>query len=128
MASPAVSRMHWIFEPFEDRADCLLKKMFGSDCVYFRGRLVLAVATKTDPWDGLLCPTSRTHHASLRSEYPSLRPHAVLGKWLYLPASADDFEQTALDIVEVILAGDIRFGVEPVQRKRRPKRHQKNPT
>ena len=52
-------------------------------------------------WNGIMFPTEQTHHASLIAEFPGLRPHPVLGKWLYLPAERDDFEASAIELRSV---------------------------
>jgi hypothetical protein len=49
---------------------------------------------------------------------PALRPHPVLGKWLYLPASVESFEDDARAISAMALADDPRLGVEPRPRRR----------
>jgi len=68
-------------------------------------------------------PTDRAHHAALRALIPDLRVHPVLGKWLYLPDAADDFEASALRVVALARADDARIGVESVPRRRRAKRN-----
>ncbi len=109
----------WILEPLTERPDCVVRPMFGCQVAYLGGRLVLGIAARTQAWNGLLCPTERQHHASLCESFPILRPHTVLGKWLYLPRTEDSFEQIAGEIVQCVLNGDRRLGVEPpVKRKR----------
>ena len=44
--------------------------------------------------------------------------HPVLKKWLYLPDNQEDFEATAMDLVEAIRMGDQRIGIEPKERQR----------
>jgi hypothetical protein len=105
--------LSWVVEPFAHRPDYVRKSMFGCEAAYLGGRLVLALAGKAEPWNGILCPTERRHHASLQDEFRTLQPHAILRKWLYLSRTLDDFEQTGLEIVAAILSGDRRFGVEP---------------
>ncbi len=100
----------------------LLSTMFGFLTCYVHGRLVLALADKRPPWRGLLVPTDRAHHATLRALLPDLRVHPVLGKWLYLPDAGDDFEASALRLVALVRADDPRIGVESVPRGRRAKR------
>ncbi|MBV9268275.1 MAG: hypothetical protein JO061_19055 [Acidobacteriaceae bacterium] len=111
----------WIVEPLQDRADYQRRSMFGCEAVYLRGRIVLALTARSEPWNGLLCPTERHHHESMLREFPLLAPHPVLPKWLYLSAGHDTFESTALEIVDCILRGDVRFGVEPPPRTPSPR-------
>lgn len=89
------------------------KAMFGCKGCYLHGRLVLVLAARDEPWNGLLVPTEKKHHKSLRRAHKDLVVHSVLKKWLYLPESNDDFEESARDLVESIKANDVRIGVEP---------------
>jgi len=99
----------------------MVKPMFGCLACYLHGRLMLVLADRREPWRGVLVPTASEHHAALRAELPALRVHPVLGKWLRLPESADDFEDAAARLVTLAAADDPRLGVEPGPRKaRRP--------
>ena len=75
------------------------------------GLLCLAVADRGDPWNGLLVCTSREHHATLMEKMPGLRPHSVLGKWLYIPQDDEGFELVAQEAAALVLARDPRVGV-----------------
>ena len=108
-----------LVEDLVDEPSFLLSTMFGFLTCYVHGRLVVALADKRPPWRGLLVPTDRAHHATLRALIPDLRVHPVLGKWLYLPDAADDFEASALRVVALARADDPRIGVESVPRRRR---------
>lgn len=99
--------------------------MFGCKGCYLYGRLVLVLAAREEPWNGLLVPTEKKHHESLLRDYKGLITHPILKKWLYLLESSEDFEESAGTLVESILAGDPRIGVEPkgtFSRSRRSKR------
>ena len=85
----------WVFEPLEDDPRFVLRKLFSFDAAYLDGRLYLAVSGGKEPWNGLLVCTSREHHAAIRSQYPQLVSHQVLGKWLYLSQSHPEFESLA---------------------------------
>ena len=87
--------------------------MFGCVACYLSGRLVLVLADRGEPWQGLLIPRERSVHASILADHPSLRVHPVLGKWLYLADDTRRFTATAAAIVDRIQARDERFGVEP---------------
>lgn len=90
------------------------KAMFGCKGCYLYGQLVLVLAARgKEPWHGLLVPTERRHHQSLRHDHKNLTVHPVLKKWLYLPESEENFEEAAHVLVESILANDPRIGVEP---------------
>ena len=109
----------WIFDPLERDETFFQKRMFGAEAAYVNGRQCLAVIDRDAPWDGLLVCTSREHHASLVAEMPALRPHPVLGKWLYVPQSDAEFEAVAGRLTALVLAGDPRIGIEPKPRKPR---------
>lgn len=91
--------------------------MFGCVGCYLDGRIVAVLADRGEPWEGLLVPTERRSHASLLEEFPALRHHPALPKWLYLSHRSPTFDDAAHAIVERIAAGDERFGVEPPPRR-----------
>jgi hypothetical protein len=95
------------------------RSMFGGVACYLHGRLALMLTAGEPPWDGILVPTAREHHAALQADIPVLRVHPVLGKWLYLPAGADGFEREARRLAALARADDPRIGVEPNVRRRR---------
>lgn len=109
----------WILEPLERDANYSHRKMFGCDAAYLDEALYLVAADRDNPWSGVLVCTSKERHAALMSELPSLRPHPVLGKWLYLPQTDESFEAVAVQLVELALARDPRLGVVPRPRSRR---------
>ena len=93
--------------------------MFGCRACYIRGRMVFLMARGgTEPWNGILVPTDRCHHATLTVQYIGLTPHPVLGKWLYLSESHDQFEEMARALVELVRKGDLRIGIEPKPRRK----------
>jgi hypothetical protein len=108
----------WIFEPLEDDETFFRKRMFGCDAAYVDGLLCLVAADRDKPWNGLLVCTSHERHDALTEELPALRPHPVLGKWLYVPQEDPAFEDAVREIVSLVLARDGRIGVEPKPRKR----------
>jgi hypothetical protein len=85
--------------------------MFGTKVVYLDGKLVLCFASKAEPWRGVLVCMEREHHASLISQFPSLFPHPILPKWLYLPESQDGFERVAERLVALAGERDPRIGI-----------------
>ncbi len=127
---PRKNRPHphaWVAEPLQDDVSYMEKKMFGCLACYFRGRMVLVLADQPKrPWRGVLLPTSREFQPSLIKDFPVLKPHPVLGKWLYLPDDLEEFEETASELVEAIQRGDERLGIEPKERKKtKPKKKAK---
>ncbi len=95
------------------------KAMFGCRGCYLHGRLMLVLAAREEPWNGLLLPTERKHHQALHRDHKDLVIHPILKKWLYLPESNEDFEESARCLVGAILADDPRIGVEPKQKSSR---------
>ena len=87
--------------------------MFGCVACYLSGRLVLVLADRGEPWQGLLIPSERSDHRSILDDHPALRAHPVLGKWLYLAEDYRGFAAAAASVVDRIRARDVRFGVEP---------------
>jgi hypothetical protein len=108
-----------VLEPVEAEPSFFQRPMFGCQAVYLFGRLVLVLAAEEEPWNGLLVCTSREYHSTLIGECPSLQPHPVLGKWLYLKQRDDTFEETAQQLILQVLKNDPRIGVEPGARKRK---------
>lgn len=102
-----------LVEPLAGWPSFLARPMFGCIGCYLEGRLVLVLADRREPWQGVLIPTERDSHPALLAAFPDLRVHPVLGKWLYLPHSGRGFGRTAAAIVERIAGGDPRLGVEP---------------
>lgn len=100
-----------------DRPSFVSRPMFGCVACYLDGRLVLVLADRTDPWQGLLLPTERLVHAELLREFRGLSVHPVLRKWLYLPYGSDGFPSSAAAIVDRIANDDRRFGVESASPK-----------
>jgi len=111
----------WILEPLERDAGYMRRKMFGCDAAYLDGLLYLVAADREDPWSGLMVCTSQERQEALISEFPGLRPHPVLGKWLYLPQIDENFETLAARMAALALTRDPRLGVAPRPRSRRPK-------
>jgi hypothetical protein len=107
----------WLWEPLESDPSFLLRSMFGAKAAYLDGKLMLCFCAGDEPWHGVLVCTDRAHHDSLRLELPSLTPHPILPKWLYLRAVADDFESVGARLVALARRRDERMGVAPKPRK-----------
>jgi len=119
--------LQWVVEPLVEEPSYLPRAMFGCLGIYLHGRLMLVLAARRQPWQGVLIPTAREHHSALLREEAALIIHPVLAKWLYLPESSDGFEEAARRLVDRVLANDPRIGVEPssgsrAARRSRPKR------
>lgn len=113
----------WILDAFAEHSTFFTKQMFGGLAAYLFGRqmLVLVEPTKSGrwKWHGVLICTDHEHHASIQAELPALRPHQVLGKWLYIDSKHQDFESTMEAVAKRVARDDPRFGVVPSSPKRR---------
>ena len=116
-----------LVEPLRDEPSFLVKSMFGCLACYAHGRLMLVLADRRPPWNGLLVPTRREHQAALRAEIRALGVHPVLGKWLHLREDADGFEEEAVRLVALACADDPRLGVDPTPRRRGAARPRRTP-
>jgi len=126
-----VKRQHplqWIYEPLEAEPSFFQKAMFGCQAAYLFGRLVLVLAAGEEPWNGLLVCTSHEFHSQLVGEHPSLQPHSVLPKWLYVSQTSDGFEETAQRLAHQALKNDRRIGVEPKSGKRKARKKRRRKT
>lgn len=113
--------LSWIFEALEGDSFYIETRTFGCNAAYLDGMLCLVIADRGEPWSGLLVCTSHERHAALIGDIPALRPHPVLGKWLYVPQDDPEFESIAERMTALVLARDPRVGVEPKPRKPRGK-------
>lgn len=110
----------WLAAPLVDDPSYLDKPMFGGRAVHFGGRFVLFLAWKEEPWRGVLVPTEREHQPALIAEFPTLAPHPVLPKWLYLPEATESFEGDAARLVALVRRLDPRIGVLPGTKAKKP--------
>jgi len=117
----------WIFEAFADHRTFFTKRMFGGLAAYVfeRQMLVLVEPTKTGrwKWHGVLVCTGFEHHASIQADFPALKPHAALRKWLFIDSAHDDFEPTMEAVARRIARNDPRFGILPGSPKTRTRPH-----
>lgn len=103
--------------------DVHTKPMFGCTAIYEGHRLLLILRDRPDypEANGVWLATSIEHHESLRPEFPSMTDLTILGKppthWQVLPATSEDFEESALRACELCLARDPRIGKIPKTRK-----------
>jgi hypothetical protein len=116
---PKTHPLLWVVEPLIEEPSYLEKPMFGCLAIYLRGRLMLVLASREEPWNGLLIPTDHQFHDSIIKDFRDVVQHSVLKKWLYLPEATEDFETVASDIVEAVRMNDLRFGVEPKESVKR---------
>jgi len=107
----------WILEAFAGRPTFFTKRMFGGLAAYLHERqmLVLVEPTKTGrwKWHGVLVCTSHADQASICADFPALRPHRVLRKWLYIDSMDEEFESTIQAVATRMARNDRRFGIVP---------------
>jgi hypothetical protein len=108
------------FLPIE-RVD--IKKMFGHQCLYFDGRMVMFLISKEGNEDNGICvATSKDHIESLGRELKSLRYLKSYGpdatNWRLIPSDSDRFEVDVEKACQLILKNDPRIGREPKSRKK----------
>jgi hypothetical protein len=101
----------WLWEPLETESSFELRTMFGAKAVYLDGKLQLCFTAKEEPWRGVLVCTDKANHPSLIEQFPVLRPHPVLPKWLYLPESIETFESVAGRLAALVRKRDNRIGI-----------------
>lgn len=113
--------LEWLADPVRGEPTFELISWFGGRTIMLNGRHHLFLTTQGEPWQGVLVCTFHEHHESLLAEFPALRQHPVLGKWLYLPEDCETFERDARRLIELIRRRDPRMGILPSPRKKRAK-------
>jgi hypothetical protein len=102
-----------------------VRPMFGCHAIYVGNKIMLTLRNKPGEHDydnGIWVSTKAEHHATLKKIFPNMRPIQVLGNatnWQILPVDADDFEESAIKICDLILKGDARIGNVPKPRKKK---------
>ena len=88
-------------------------------CIRDRIYLAARQREKTPEDNGIWIGTEMKHHESLFAQFSSLSylNTIPMKKWLLLPETAEDFEETAIEICELIKSGDPRVGVLPKQKR-----------
>jgi hypothetical protein len=117
----------WILEPFVEHPTFFYKSMFGGLAVYLfeRQMLLLVEPTKSGrwKWHGVLVCTDYGYHESIQAEFPALKPHDVLRKWLFIDSVHEDFESTMEAVANRVANNDPRFGILPKSTKPRGEKH-----
>ncbi len=111
--------LEWLADPLRDDPTFVLKSWFGGRTIMLHGLHHLFLTTQGPPWQGVLVCTFHEHQPSLLAEFPALRQHPVLKKWLYLPEDAETFETDAQRLVQLVRVRDPRIGIPPSPRKKR---------
>jgi hypothetical protein len=112
----------WIFGPFSEHPTFFSKSMFGGLAAYLfeRQMMLLVEPTKSGrwKWHGVLVCTDYRHHESIQAEFPALKPHDVLRKWLFIDSDHEDFETTMEAVANRMADNDPRFGILPKSKPR----------
>src|SRR5580692_9869596 len=107
------------------------RAMFGSHAVYVDERIIFILRQKDDPKtlrdNGVWVATQPDRNESLLRNFPALRPIELFAKrgrtgftgWLNLPDTDDSFEEAALSLCRLVIAGDPRIGKIPQSRSPR---------
>lgn len=111
--------LEWLADPVRDEPTFELKAWFGGRTIMLHGLHTLFLTTQGEPWQGVLVCTFHEHQASLLAEFPALRQHPILKKWLYLPERAETFERDAKRLVQLVRARDPRLGIPPSAKKKK---------
>jgi hypothetical protein len=120
----------WIVQAIENHTSFFTKRMFGGLAVYLFGRLMLVLVEPTRTgrwkWNGVLICTEHAHQPAIMAEFPQLKPHDILKKWLYIDSRHGDFEVTMEHVSEAIARDDPRFGIDPLKKQRAESRGRRN--
>ena len=105
--------------------DPIIKAMFGCHSIYINDKIVLSLRDKDDEDSGVWICTSKEFHASLKTEFPSMRSIQIFGPgtsgWQVIPKDADDFESSVNRLCDLILKNDPRIGKIPKPKKKKSK-------
>lgn len=116
-------------EPLIGSYTFFVKRMFGGLAIYYEGKMVLVFMEDGDQtsykdvdfgwpiWNGILIPTFKEFHPSLIQEFSALKEHPVLKKWMYLSYPQDSFEESAIQLVNLIKKQDPRIGIWPQEKR-----------
>jgi hypothetical protein len=113
--------------PFEFVFDYLnppeitVKPVFGMFYIYKGTRIVLILRNreKGAHLNGIWVATNPGYHEKLLKELPDLTSFSACGKeipdsgWQLLPAQAENFEQSAIQLCRLVANGDKRIGRVP---------------
>jgi hypothetical protein len=104
-----------------------VKPFFGCFAIYMGDKIMLILRDKHDHTDvnGVWIATSHESHESLKQIFPSMCSISIFNEgagetaWQMIPADADDFESSVLEICKLIRRGDKRIGRVPKRKKKK---------
>lgn len=121
------------FEELESKDSFYFKKLFGGLSIYVFGRMVAFLSEhpgdsewrgkkfKNEIWNGCLIPSHRDFHNDLLKLLKGTSIHPVITKWLYLPQSSANFEDSMFKLVELIKMRNELVGIVPNVRSKTKK-------
>lgn len=127
------------FDDLSEKDSFYCKKFFGGLSIYVFGKMVAFLCEHpgdkkwrgkkydNDLWNGCLIPSSYGAHISLSKKIKGISVHPVIRKWLYLPVESNYFEQSMLQLVEMIQKKDSLVGVEPEVKAKKSHSRKKTP-
>jgi hypothetical protein len=121
------------FEDLADHETFYFKKFFGGLSIYVFGKMVAFLSEhpgdksfrgkkfKMDVWNGCLIPSVRENHSELIKILKGTVIHPVIEKWLYLPQESEHFEDSMVQLVEMIQRKNKLVGIEPELKSKKKK-------
>jgi hypothetical protein len=112
------------FEVLSVHDSFYFKKFFRGLSIYYLGQAVAYISNRpgdtsfrgknyrVEIWNGCLIPTNREHHAELLRSIKGTVVHPVIKKWLYLPQKSEHFEDSMVQLVNMIKNRSSLIGVE----------------
>jgi hypothetical protein len=112
------------FEELSSDDSFFVKKFFRGLSIYFCGRAVAYLSNRPgdrsfrgkdyriEIWNGCLIPTHRERHAELLRSIKGSVIHPVIEKWIYLPQNSEHFEDSMVQLVNMIKNKGLLIGIE----------------
>lgn len=100
------------------------KSMFGGFAYYLDEKIILITFESGDKpkdkinWNGCMFPVEHENQAQVLEQFPILKPHKILPKWLYLPIETEGFDEWVSDILKVALRPHSIWGSFPKDKKK----------
>lgn len=119
------------FEKIYQLEDFDIKHMFGGMALYGHGKMLFCIMEDSTQnfykdkifpypiWNGILIPTHREYHDQFIKISKEFVPHPVLGKWMYLPQTSENFEELAVKLNLLALKNYEIIGIIPQSKKKK---------
>lgn len=107
-----------------------IKHMFGGMALYGHGKMLFCIMEDSELnsykdkkfpypiWNGVLIPTHREYHDQFLKISKDFTPHAVLGKWMYIPQTIENFEELTSKLTLLALKNSDMIGIFPKPKKK----------